>query len=53
MVADGALLRGLDADHDMAAVPALPDLYFALFKDRGGLHIAQQGAVALPSFLMA
>ena len=48
--AGGADLRSGGAHNDMTAVAALPYLYFALFKDLGGLHIAQQGTVA---FLMA
>ena len=51
VVAGGADVGGLGADDDVAAVAAFPDLDLALFKDLGGLDIAQQRAVAL--FVMA
>ena len=51
VVAGGADVGGLGADDDVAAVAALPDLDLALFKDLGGLDVAQQRAVAL--FVMA
>ena len=50
MGAGGAYLRRLYAYYYMAAVAALPNLYFALFKNGGGLNIVQQRPV---SFLVA
>ena len=47
MGADGADLRRGGAHHNVAAVPALPDLDLALLKDLLGLHVPEQGTVAL------
>ena len=47
MIAHGADLGSLCANHQMTAVAALPHGDTALFKDRFGLHILQQCAVAL------
>ena len=47
MGTDGADFRRGSADHDMAAVPALPDLDLALPEDLLGLHVFQKGPVAL------
>ena len=47
MCADGAELRGLGADNDVAAVTALPNLNLALLKDLLGLHVVQESAVSV------
>lgn len=47
MGADGAELRGLLADQNMAAVAARPDCDAALTEHLLGLHIVQQRAVAI------
>ena len=47
MGADRADLRGGGSHHTVTAVPALPDLDLALLGDLPGLHIAEQGPVAL------
>ena len=52
MGAGGAQLRCAGADDQVAAVAALPNLDFALGEDFGGLHILQQGAVALLVMLL-
>ena len=52
MVADGADLGGLGADHDVAAVAAFPHLNLALGKDLFGFDVVQQGAVTLLVMLL-
>ena len=47
MIAGGADIGGLFPHHDMAAVPALPDLDLALGENLGRFHIVKQGAVTL------
>ena len=47
MIAHGADFGGLLADHDVAAVAALPDHVAVAGEDHTGLHIAQQLAVSL------
>ena len=47
MGAGGAEVGSLGANHDVAAVAALPHLDLTLGKDSGGFHIVQQRAVAL------
>ena len=47
MGAGGADVGGLGAYHDVAAVAAFPHLDLALGEDSGGLHVVQQGTVAL------
>ena len=46
MSACRANFRRLGAYHQVTAVAAFPDLYFALFEDCGGFHVLQQSAVA-------
>ena len=52
MDAGGADLGGLGAHDDVAAVTALPDLDLALLEDLSGLHVLQQGTVALLMMLL-
>ena len=47
MIAGGANLRRFGAHHDVSAVPAFPNLHFALFKHFLALHIVQKDSVAL------
>ena len=49
MVADGADIGSLGADDNVAAVPAFPDLHFALLEHLLHFNVLQQGAV---TFLM-
>ena len=52
MGADRADLGSLLANHNVAAVTALPDLHFALGKDFLHFHIVQQGTVTLLMVLL-
>ena len=52
MGADRAGLRCGGVHHDMAAVPALPNLDLALLEDLLGLHVPEQGAAALLVMLL-
>ena len=47
MIAGGAQLGSLGADHDVTAVAALPDLDLGLLKDLSSLDVLQQSAVTL------
>ena len=47
MVAGGADGRRFRADHDVTAIPALPDFHLTLGKDLGGFHVVKQCSVAL------
>lgn len=45
MVAGGADGRRFRADHDVTAIPALPDFYLTFGKDLGGFHVVKQTPV--------
>ena len=47
MVADGTDVRGLGADHDVAAVGALPDAVALAGEDEAALDVGEEPAVAL------
>ena len=47
MVADGAGLRSLGADNDVAAVTAFPNLDFRFLKYLGGFNVLEQSTVTL------